>query len=135
MSQQKTGMSLQTFAEKTGIRIGQLAHYCRTGRIEGARFDRKLWQWRIYAPARLLTGVSAFDVGTRPHGLSVGLSRTYPKACREDGLLSLEDGFAARVGDFGASFEEQASAAVEGGAYPQGASGANADRPANEAPL
>lgn len=50
------GVSLSTFSERTGVRVGQLAHYCRIGRIEGARFDRKLWQWRIYPPAKLLLG-------------------------------------------------------------------------------
>ncbi len=51
------GVSLAAFSLQTGVRVGQLAHYCRLGRIEGARFDLVLWQWRIHAPARLvLTG-------------------------------------------------------------------------------
>lgn len=51
------GISLVAFSKMTGIRTGQLAHYCRLGRIEGAKFDRVLWQWRIYPPAKLvLTG-------------------------------------------------------------------------------
>jgi hypothetical protein len=54
---QVEGVSLSTFSLQTGIRVGQLSHYCRLGRIEGARFDRVLWQWRIHAPAKLiLTG-------------------------------------------------------------------------------
>ena len=120
MSQQKNGMSLFAFAEKTGIRIGQLLHYCRIGRIEGARFDRMLWQWRIHAPARLLTGTLAFDVGTRPHGLSAGRPRTVPATCRADGLLSLEDGFSARVGDFAAGINEAPACGHGGGKRPQG---------------
>ena len=48
------GVSLATFSRQTGIRVGQLAHYCRLGRIEGAQFDRVLWQWRIHSPAKLL---------------------------------------------------------------------------------
>lgn len=110
MSRQKVGVSLQAFSAQTGIRVGQLAHYCRTGRIEGAKFEPYLWQWRIYPPARLHTGGSAggsaFDVGTRPHGLSAGRPRPDPDKCRADGLLSLEDGFLVRVGDFGASINE-----------------------------
>lgn len=51
------GISLAALSLQTGLRVGQLAHYCRLGRIEGAVFDRVLWQWRIYPPARLvLTG-------------------------------------------------------------------------------
>lgn len=50
------GISLDTFAMQTGIRKAQLLHYCRTGRIVGAVFDRVSWRWRIYAPAKLITG-------------------------------------------------------------------------------
>jgi len=50
------GVSLVTFSLQTGVRVGQLAHYCRLGRIEGARFDRTLWHWRIYPPAKLVMG-------------------------------------------------------------------------------
>lgn len=50
------GVSLGSFALQTGIRPAQLLYYCRKGRIDGARFDRTLWQWRIYAPAKLITG-------------------------------------------------------------------------------
>lgn len=97
MSRQKTGMSLQAFSAQTGIRVGQLAHYCRTGRIEGAKFDPYLWQWRIYPPARLLTGGLAFDVGTRPHGLSAGLARTHQETHKALGSLSLQDGFGGEL--------------------------------------
>lgn len=48
--------SLDAFSRITGIRKSQLLHYCRKGRIEGAKFDHVLWQWRIYPPARLVTG-------------------------------------------------------------------------------
>ncbi|OIQ87533.1 hypothetical protein GALL_305830 [mine drainage metagenome] len=50
------GVSLSTFSQRTGVRVEQLLHYCRVGRIEGARFDHKLWQWRIHAPAKLIVG-------------------------------------------------------------------------------
>jgi hypothetical protein len=50
------GISLLAFSSQTGIRVGQLAHYCRIGRIQGARFNRILWQWRIHAPAKLVIG-------------------------------------------------------------------------------
>jgi len=51
------GVSLAAFSMQTGLRVGQLAHYCRLGRIDGARFDRVLWAWRICPPAKLvLTG-------------------------------------------------------------------------------
>lgn len=53
---QGQGVSLVTFSLRTGVRVGQLAHYCRIGRIEGAQFDRTLWQWRIHSPARLIMG-------------------------------------------------------------------------------
>lgn len=53
---QPQGLSLLAFSLRTGIRKGQLLYYCRKGRIEGARFHRDLWQWRIHAPARLLIG-------------------------------------------------------------------------------
>lgn len=55
-SHQPHGISLATLSLQTGVRKGQLAHYCRIGRIEGARFDRSLWQWRIYPPAKLIMG-------------------------------------------------------------------------------
>ena len=50
------GVSLVAFSLQSGVRVDQLLYYCRKGRIEGARFDRALWQWRIHAPAKLLTG-------------------------------------------------------------------------------
>ena len=53
---QRTGMSVGTFAHVSGLSKGQIVHYCRKGRIEGAKFDRVTWQWRIYSPARLLLG-------------------------------------------------------------------------------
>jgi hypothetical protein len=56
MSRSLPGVSLSAFSLQTGIRVGQLAHYCRIGRIEGARFNRTLWQWRIHSPARLVMG-------------------------------------------------------------------------------
>ena len=52
----ENGVSLDTFSRMTGIRKGQLEYYCRKGRIEGARFNRTIWQWRIFFPARLITG-------------------------------------------------------------------------------
>lgn len=48
------GVSLDSFSLQTGIRKGKLLHYCRTGRIQGAEFNRKLWAWRIYPPAKLV---------------------------------------------------------------------------------
>jgi hypothetical protein len=50
------GVSLPAFSLQSGVSVDLLLHYCRKGRIEGARFDRTLWQWRIHAPAKLLTG-------------------------------------------------------------------------------
>jgi len=50
------GISLDTFSRMTGIRKSQLEHYCRKGRIGGARFDRVLRQWRIFPPAKLIMG-------------------------------------------------------------------------------
>ena len=54
--QHHQGISLNDFAERTGIRKGQLLYYCRHGRIEGAVFVRALWQWRIFPPAKLVIG-------------------------------------------------------------------------------
>lgn len=51
-----TGVSLATFSLQSGVRVEQLAHYCRLGRIQGALFSRTLWQWRIYPPAKLVMG-------------------------------------------------------------------------------
>ena len=44
----------KTFASEHGLRPGQVEHYCRTGRIPGARFDRVLWNWVLYPPVKLL---------------------------------------------------------------------------------
>lgn len=49
-------VSLETLAARSGIRIGQLLHYCRNGQIEGAHFDRTLWHWRIQTPVRFIIG-------------------------------------------------------------------------------
>ena len=56
MSKQHKGVSLDEFARQTGIRKGQLLYYCQKGRIEGAQFNKTLWQWRIFQPAKLLIG-------------------------------------------------------------------------------
>jgi hypothetical protein len=53
---QRTGMTAATFAKLAGLSKGQVVYYCQKGRIDGAKFDRITWQWRIYPPARLLTG-------------------------------------------------------------------------------
>lgn len=49
-------VSLDTYAQQTGIRKAQLLYHVRKGRIEGAYFDRTVWQWRIPSSARLNTG-------------------------------------------------------------------------------
>jgi hypothetical protein len=49
-------VSLDTYAQQTGIRKAQLLYYVRKGRIEGACFDRTIWQWRIPSTAKLLIG-------------------------------------------------------------------------------
>jgi hypothetical protein len=48
------GLSLEAFSRISGIRVGQLLYYCRKGRIQGAEFNRTVWQWRIYPPAKLV---------------------------------------------------------------------------------
>ena len=44
----------RSFAVSHGLRVGQVIHYCRTGKIAGARFDRELWQWVVYPPFKFL---------------------------------------------------------------------------------
>ncbi|MBX3617479.1 hypothetical protein [Nitrosomonas sp.] len=44
----------RSFAASHGLSVGQFIHYCRTGKITGARFDRHLWQWVVYPPCKLL---------------------------------------------------------------------------------
>ncbi|MEQ1720354.1 MAG: hypothetical protein ABL887_04490 [Nitrosomonas sp.] len=44
----------RSYAVAYGLRVGQVIHYCRTGKISGARFDRDLWQWVLYPPIKLL---------------------------------------------------------------------------------
>jgi len=44
----------RSFARNHGLRVEQIIHYCETGRIQGARFDRTLWQWVLYPPVKLL---------------------------------------------------------------------------------
>lgn len=46
----------RSFAVSHGLRVGQVIHYCRTGKIAGARFDRELWQWVVYPPFKLMIG-------------------------------------------------------------------------------
>lgn len=48
------GVLARNFALSHGLRIEQVVHYCRTGRIAGARFDRVLWQWVLFPPVKLL---------------------------------------------------------------------------------
>ncbi|MBX3631211.1 MAG: hypothetical protein KF908_15175 [Nitrosomonas sp.] len=45
----------RNFAESHGIRIDRFIHYCETGRVSGARFDKVLWQWVVYLPVKLLS--------------------------------------------------------------------------------
>ena len=52
--QSTRGVSLDSFSLQTGIRKSQLLHYCRMGRIQGAEFNRTVWAWRIYPPAKLV---------------------------------------------------------------------------------
>ena len=40
----------RSYAAAHGLRVGQVIHYCRTGKISGARFDRDLWQWVLHPP-------------------------------------------------------------------------------------
>lgn len=49
------GLSLEAFSRLSGIRVGQLLFYCRKGRIQGAEFNRTVWQWRIHLPAKLVS--------------------------------------------------------------------------------
>ena len=44
----------RSYAIAHGLRVGQVIHYCRTGKIIDARFDRDLWQWVLYPPVKLL---------------------------------------------------------------------------------
>lgn len=44
----------RSFAVNHGFRVEQIIRYCETGRIQGACFDRTLWQWVLYPPVRLL---------------------------------------------------------------------------------
>ncbi len=53
MSKQHNGVSLDEFARQTGIRKGQLLYYCQKGRIEGAQFDKTLWQLPQVTPRRI----------------------------------------------------------------------------------
>lgn len=44
----------RSYAVSHGFRVGRFIHYCRTGKVSGARFDRDLWQWVLYPPVKLL---------------------------------------------------------------------------------
>jgi hypothetical protein len=44
----------RSFAIRHGFSVEQIIRYCETGKIQGACFDRILWQWVLYPPVRLL---------------------------------------------------------------------------------
>ena len=48
------GLSVRTFAERNGMRVSQVIHFCRLGRLTGARKHPYTKQWWIYPPAKLV---------------------------------------------------------------------------------
>ena len=52
----QNGLSLRQFSEQTGLREAQLQHYCRTGKIIGARKHPLTKKWWIYPPASFAMG-------------------------------------------------------------------------------
>lgn len=52
----QSGLSLRQFAELTGLREAQLQHYCRAGKIIGARKHPLTKKWWIYPPATFAMG-------------------------------------------------------------------------------
>lgn len=54
--QQEGGVSVNTFAEQTGIKKTRLLYYIRTGRLIGARQHPLTKRWWIYPPAKLVLG-------------------------------------------------------------------------------
>lgn len=58
------GMTAKTFAQLHGIRVGCIEHYCRTGKIIGAKIHPITKGWWIYAPAKLLCVPSPKNVNT-----------------------------------------------------------------------
>jgi hypothetical protein len=47
-------VSVNTFADRLGLSVGKIQHYCRIGRILGARQHPLTKRWWIYPPAKLL---------------------------------------------------------------------------------
>lgn len=73
----------RSFAVSHGLRVGQVIHYCRTGKIAGARFDRELWQWVVYPPFKLLIGwIKNAGIGANPSDPSVIRSYARPAFCQ-----------------------------------------------------
>ena len=56
VNHQQEGVTVETFSRLTGIRVGQLMHYIRLGRILGARKHPLTRKWMIYPPAKLASG-------------------------------------------------------------------------------
>lgn len=56
LHQQKGAVSLNTFAEKSGISKARLLYYIRSGRLVGARKHPLTKRWWIYPPAQLVLG-------------------------------------------------------------------------------
>ena len=55
---QSEGVSLRRFSESSGLRENLVRHYCRTGKIIGARKHPLTKKWMIYPPAKLNLGWS-----------------------------------------------------------------------------
>lgn len=53
---QASGLSLRQFAEQTGLTEHLLQHYCRSGKIIGARKHPLTKKWWIYPPASFNLG-------------------------------------------------------------------------------
>lgn len=53
-TQPARGTLARNFALNHGLRLDQVIHYCRTGQIVKVKFDRVLWNWVIFEPAKLI---------------------------------------------------------------------------------
>lgn len=68
------GLSLRAFAERHGLSVQRMQHYCRQGKVFGARLHPLTKQWWIYPPAKLLCQPrNAKRAGTSTESNSISL--------------------------------------------------------------